>query len=77
MSDSELNLLSTREISIVDLHTGSDSADEQLINTVSVAQTINDLRTAQNIELNIRLYSALTEAIDGVLSQHTLFCTQC
>ena len=56
----------------MDLHTGSDSADEQLTNTVSVPQTNNNLRVAQNIELNIRLYSALTEAIDGVLSQHTL-----
>lgn len=61
----------------MDLHTGNDSADEQLINTVSVPQTNNNLRVAQNIELNIRLYSALTEAIDGVLSQHTLFCAQC
>ena len=61
----------------MDLHTGSDYADEQLINKVRVAQTNNNLRVAQNIELNIRLYSALTEAIDGVLSQHTLFCAQC
>lgn len=77
MSDSELNLFRTREISIVDLHTGNDSADEQLINTVRVAQTNNNLRVAQNIEVNIRPHSALTEAIDGVLSQHTLFCAQC
>ena len=77
MSDSELNLVSTREMSIVDVQTGSDSADEQLINTVSVPQTNNNLRVAQNIELNIRPHSALTEAFDGVLSQHTLFCAQC
>ena len=72
MSDSELNLVSTREISIVDVQTGSDSADEQLINTVRVAQTNNNPRVARNDELNIRLHSALTEAIDRALSQHIL-----
>ena len=76
MSDSELNLVSTREMSIVDVQTGSDSADEQLINTVSVPQTNNNLRVAQNIVLNIRPHSALTEAIDGALSQHTLIKAQ-
>lgn len=77
MSDSELNLVSTREMSIVDVQTGNDSADEQLIKTVRVPQTNNNLRVARNDELNIRHHSALSEAIDGVLSQHTLFCTQC